>query len=803
MSRPLNPNGSNGAAAAGTNKWLGARVPRVEDRRFLTGEAKYVGDLVLPRMVHAVFVRSTVAHARLGAVDVSAAAAHPGVLAVLTASDFPELPPLVDQVPLEGLLKTPQPVLAAGKVRFVGEAVAVVVASDRYVAEDAAEMVVVDYEPLPPVVDVDQALADGAPLLFEELGTNVMYRGGQRLGDPDAAFADADLVVETRCHTNRHMAAPMEGRGTIAQYERASDRLTCWTASQTPHWQRMVLSAYLGIPEQRVRVVTPDVGGGFGQKITASPEEIVVAALARRLRRPVKWIEDRRESLTSATHAKENVLHLKAAVRRDGRLLGLRATAIGDAGAYSFNTTSVLIEPLPACTLMPGVYHLDNYEYEVVGVVTNKTPIAAYRGVGWTAGHTAREQLFDEIARQLEMDPADFRRKNMIRSEELPFRTCTGSLYDSGDYVGALDLALETLDYKALRERQEEMRRAGRYLGIGLSPFVELTGFGSDASAQCGLPLPTHDNAKVTLEPSGKVTVAVGVHSHGQGHETSLAQIAAETLGVGMDDVSILYGDTSTTPFGVGTWASRSAVIGGGAIRLAAEDVRGKVLAMAAHLLEANPEDVTIDDGSVFVVGTPAKAIPLADVAMAAYFAPMMRPPEFGEPFLSSTRNYDPPTAYANGCVAAVVEVDAETGEARLERVVMVEDCGTMINPMIIEGQAYGAVTQAIGGALLEHLAYDENGQPLATTYMDYLVPTSAEVPPIEVLHMSSPSPHTVLGIKGMGEGGAIAGPAAVVNAVVDALAPFGADGTKLPMSLERISELLRAHAGRAGAASA
>jgi carbon-monoxide dehydrogenase large subunit len=788
------------ATPNGNGKWVGARVPRVEDRRFITGEATYVGDMVLPRMLHAVFVRSAMAHARLRSVDVSAAAGVPGVVAVLIGADLAAtVPPLVDQVPMEGLLKTPQPALATDKVRFVGEAVAVVVAQDRYIAEDAADLVEIDYEPLPAVVDVDGAMADES-LLFEELGTNVVYRGTQRMGDPDAAFAAADLVVETRCHTNRHMAAPMEGRGTIAQYERAAGRLTCWTASQTPHWQRMALSAYLGIPEHRVRVITPDVGGGFGQKITISPEELVTAVLARQLGRPVKWVEDRRESLISATHAKENEIHLQAAVSRDGKLLGLRARAVGDAGAYSFNTTSVLIEPLPACTLMPSVYHLDNYEYEVVGVLTNKTPIAAYRGVGWSAGHTARELLFDEIARRLDMDPAEFRRRNMIRTEELPHRTCTGALYDSGDYLGALDMALAAIDYPTQRKRQEELRQSGRYLGIGISPFVELTGFASDAAAQCGLPLPTHDNAKVTLEPSGKVTVAVGTHSHGQGHETSMAQIAADALGVSVDDVTVVYGDTSTSPFGVGTWASRSAVISGGALRLAADDVRDKVLAMAAHLLEANPDDLVLGDGAVSVAGTPTKAIPLAEVAMATYFAPMLRPPELGDPFLSATRNYDPPTTYANGCVVAVVEVDGETGETRLERVVMVEDCGTMINPMIVEGQAYGAMTQAIGGALLEHLAYDENGQPLATTYMDYLVPTIADVPPIEVLHMESPSPHTVLGIKGVGEGGNIAGPAAVVNAVIDALAPFGADGSRLPMSLERIHEMLRAHAGRAAA---
>ena len=770
-------------------KFVGARVARVEDDRFLTGQARYIGDMKVAGEHHVAFARSPHAHARVVSVDASRAREMTGVVAVLTAADLADVADLVDAMPIEGLARTPQPVLAGDRVRFVGEAVAAVVAENRYLAEDAAEAVAVDYEPLEAIADPVAAMDPQAPVLFDEVGGNVVYRGAQRHGDTDAAFAAADRVFKGTFHTNRFMAAPLETRGAIATFEVGPDRLNVWSSNQTPHILRMVLAQVLGMPEQRIRVSTAAVGGGFGQKMATYPEEVVVAVLARRLGRPVKWIEDRRENLVAATHAKEQVVTLEAAVTEDGRILGMRAKLIGDGGGYSFNTASVLVEPLHAAQMMPGVYDVANYDYEVIGVVTNKTPTGPLRGVGWTAGHTARELLFDEIARELSIDPTDLRRRNMVAPDAFPHRSCTGMLYDSGSYTESLGQALDAIDYDRLRERQRKLREQGRHIGIGVSPFNELTGFGTDAGAQSRFPVPSHDNAKVTMEPSGKVTVSVGLHSHGQGHETTMAQVVADALGVDIEDVAVEFGDTGAAPFGMGTHSSRSAIIGGGSVSLAAHRVREKVLNVAAQMLEAAPEDLEIADGRVSVVGAPAQGLSMPEVAGPAYFDPTVRG-EGEEAFLSATMFYDPPATYANGTIVAVVEVDPETTEVTIERIVASKDCGTVINPMIVEGQMHGAIAQGIGGALLEHLAYDSAGRPLATTLTDYLLPTSMDVPSIEIHHLETPSPFTIGGIKGVGEGGLIAAPAAVVNAVLDALAPWRPRARVLPLTPDRIAEM-------------
>jgi aerobic carbon-monoxide dehydrogenase large subunit len=770
-------------------KFVGARVARVEDERFLTGAARFVADLKVAGARHVAFVRSPHAHARITSVDASRAQAMPGVLAVVTGADLADVGDLVDGMLIEGLAKTPQPVLARERVRFVGEAVAAVVAEDRYLAEDAAEAVAVEYDALGAVTDPVAAMDPQAPVLFDELGTNVLYRNAYRHGDAEAAFASADRVFEGTFHTNRFMAAPMETRGAIATFEVGPERLHIWSSTQTPYVLRMTLAQLLGMPEQRIRVSTPAVGGGFGQKMATYPEEVVVAALARRLRCPVKWIEDRRENLVAATHAKEQVVTLEVAVTEAGRVLGMRSRLIGDGGAYSFNTASVLVEPLHAAQMMPGVYDIANYDFDVIGVVTNKTPTGPFRGVGWTAGHSARELLFDEIARELSIDAAELRRRNMIAAGSFPYRSCTGMLYDSGSYAESLAQALEAVGYDELRRRQRELREQGRYIGIGISPFNELTGFGTDAGAQSRFPVASHDNATVTMEPSGKVTVAVGLHSHGQGHETTFAQLAADSLGVDMDDIAVEFGDTSTSPFGLGTHSSRSAIIGGATVSLAATRVREKLLNVAGRMLEVAPEDLEIADGRVSVVGSPGRGLSIPEIAAPAYFDPRVRG-EGEEALLSATMFYDPPATYSNGTVVAVVEVDPETTEVRIERIVASEDCGTVINPMIVEGQIRGAIAQGIGGALLEHLAYDAEGQPLATTYMDYLVPTSTEVPAIEVHHLESPSPFSIGGIKGMGEGGLVSTPAAVANAVLDALAPWHPQIRVLPVTPDRIAEI-------------
>ncbi len=772
-------------------KWLGARVKRVEDPRFLTGRARYIADITLPGTVYAAFIRSTHAHARITGIRTDGASAMPGVLGVFTAADLATLPPLLDPLELPELRKTPQPVLAKDKVRFAGEAIAVVVAENPYLAEDAVERVMVSYDPLPVVVDAEQAMQASAPILHEELGTNIVFRKTMTYGDIEGAFARADRIVARRYHTNRFVASPMETRGCLAEYDPVSGRLTFWSSTQTPHLLRLALALSTGIPEHKIRVISPEVGGGFGQKMASYPEEHIVAALSIRLGRPVKWIEQRRENLMAASHAKEQIITLEAAVQNDGTVLGLQARVIGDSGAYSFNHASAVIEPLLAATLMPSVYSIRNYQCEVVAVLTNKTPVGTYRAVGWTAGHTARELFFDEIARELGIDPAEFRRRNMIASAQFPYTSCTGMVYDSGTYREAMERALEIVNYPELRRRQAELRQQGRYIGIGISPYVEPTAVGTEIALQVGITFPSHDNATVTIDPTGKVRVAVSVHSHGQGHETTLAQVAADILGVNLEDVVVEHGDTETCPWGMGTFASRSAVIGGGSVALAAQAVREKVLRVAGRLLEAAPEDLDVQESTVFVKGAPDRSIPLSQVALAAYLNPQLRA-EGEEPLLSATRFYDPKPTYSNGCIVTVCEVDVETGQVSLQRIVAVEDCGTMLNPMLVEGQVMGAIAQGVGGALYEQLIYDERGQLLTSTLMDYALPTASKVPELVVEHLESPSPVTVGGMKGIGEGGLLASPASVAAAVLDALAPFEPRIEHLPLTPERVSQIVQ-----------
>ena len=777
-------------------KWIGARVQRVEDPRFLTGSAKYVADLVLPRMLHAVFVRSPHAHARIVSIDKSVLPGLGKTAFAFTGEDMRDVPPLVDVVTLETLLKTPQHSLALGKVRFAGEAVAIVTHADRYVAEDLAELLgqAIEYDVLAAVPDVVAAGKADAEILHPDIGTNEVYRETETHGDVDGAFKAADQTFSLRFHHNRYEAAPMETRGVLANYERPDSQLTVWSSTQMPHFLGSIISGKLGLPAQRVRVIAPEVGGGFGQKMCTSTEEIVVPWVALQLGRPVRWIEDRREHLLSATHAKEQYVNLDVAVKNDGKILGIKGEFIGDGGGYSFNTESALIEPALAAKAFPGPYRLETYQETVAASLTNKSPAAAYRGVGWTASNAAREIVIDEIARGLDIDPADMRRINMLDADELPYKSITGQIYDSGSYKESLDKALEAIDYPAFRAKQTKLRGEGRYLGVGISSYVEQTAWGSDSSAQAGTPLPSHDNSTVTMDPGGKVTIGTSVSSHGQGHETSLAQVAADGLGIDIADVRVLHGDTLTSPYGLGTYASRSAVIGGATVARASADVREQVLRVAGKMFEASPEDLVIEDGIISVAGAPSLSKTMEEVAFAAYWDGDLRDEEPGEnhqPLLSSTRFYDPPATYSNGCVVVLTEVDTDTGVVKLDRIVVVEDCGTVINPMIVDGQVHGAIMQGIGGALLEHLIYDEDGQPLTTTYMDYLVPTAMGMPNMEVHHLETPSPFSIGGIKGMGEGGQVAAPGAVANAVADALAPFNASITHFPLSPDNVLRMI------------
>jgi carbon-monoxide dehydrogenase large subunit len=765
-------------------------MPRVEDARLLVGRGRFLADLPFPRALHAAFVRSPHAHARIGGIELGPATRVPGVHTVFGAADL-EHEPLTDLLTIEGLRKTPQPVLAGERARFAGEAVAIVLAGSRYEAEDGAELVEVEYEPLPPVTGAEAAMRSEAPLLFPELGSNLVYDGRRTFGDVDGAFAEAAHVSRLTFRGNRYLAAPLEPRGCAAEYEPSTCTLTFWSSTQSPHLLRRRLALATGIAETRIRVLAPDVGGGFGQKIPIHPEEVAVALAARHTGRPVVWLEDRRENLVAAPQAKEQLLRLELALGARGEFLALRAAILGDAGAYSYNNASALIEPYLAAVLMPGVYRLRNLAYEVRAVVTNKAPIAPYRGVGWTQGQCARELLIDQAARELGLDPAELRRRNLVRAGEFPYTSCTGMVYDSGSFEESLARALEVVDYEGFRRRQTAERGDGRHLGIGVSPYVEPTGWGSEGARQASWAMASHDAARVTVEPSGGITVAIGTPSQGQGHATAFAQLAADVLGADPATVTTVANDTAATPISIaGTRASRTAVVLGGAVLRAATDVRERLLELAGHLLEADPGDLEVVAGGVALKDAPSRSVTLPEIAAAAYLRPDVRG-AYPEPDLSASAFYDPPATYSNGVVVALVEVDAATGAVRVERLVAVEDCGTMINPPIVDGQIRGALAQGVGGALLEQAVYDADGQPQASTFMDYLLPTAAEVPAIEVEHCSSPSPLTPGGIKGMGESGLIATPAAIASAVADALAPSDVRVERLPLTPELVSSMI------------
>jgi carbon-monoxide dehydrogenase large subunit len=763
-------------------RFVGARILRNEDPRFLRGQGHFLDDIELPQMVHCAFLRSTFPHARVRSVDVSQAKVAPGVLGVFTWADVAVYAkPYVTS--LEGrpeLMPCTRYLLANDTVRHVGEAIVAVVANSRYEAEDACDLIDVDYEPLPVLVDAEEALAAGAPQLHDDIPGNNYAHIEWEAGDVDAAFAAADHVFSKRFHAGRHMAAPLETRGVIAEWNTSSGEMTCWSSSQYPHLQQVFVGMTLGLSARELRWITPDMGGGFGHKSNTYVEDAIVPVLSRVLRRPVKWIEDRIEHLAASTHAKELIVYLDVACRSDGRFLAFKTRVIGDGGSYPSHPSSSLIDPMTAATLMPGLYDIPAFRYVVDSAITNKAPSHAYRGVGWAPGHTAREVLVDEIARELELDPVELRLMNMIPDE--PSTNVVGMNYDGGSYRESVHKALAALDYDGFRERQRQARAEGRYLGIGISPFVEPTAWGSTGAQLAGLPIQFYDSASVTMEPDGTVALTSGTHNHGQGHETSLAQVAADQLGVRIEDVKLTSGDTSTSARGSGTYASRTAVVAGGAIVRAATDVRAKLFALAAHMMEASAEDLELGEGEIHVKGSPDRTMSVANLAYLAYLGGPKLQPEGFEPGLTSTRSYDPPDTYANGTVGVIVEVDPGTGEIAIEQLVAVEDCGVMLNPMIVEGQVAGAIAQGLGSALLEECVYGEDGQFLSATLMDYLYPTSMEVPPIQIEHIETPSPVTIGGVKGVGEGGTISAPAAILNAIADALQPFGASIDRSPL---------------------
>ncbi|MGD9763953.1 MAG: xanthine dehydrogenase family protein molybdopterin-binding subunit, partial [Candidatus Binatia bacterium] len=683
------------------------------------------------------------------------------------------------------------PAIAVGKALFVGDLVAAVVADNRYVAEDGVDLVEVDYEPLPAVVDAEKGAQKGAPVIHEEWGDNVMITATLEGGDVDAAFKDAEVVVKGRFQMNRHCAAPMEGRAVLAFHDPVQKQMTVWTSTQMPHMVRTKIAESLDYPESKIRVIGPDVGGGFGLKCHIFPEELVLAILTRELGRPLKWVEDRRENLFGSYHAKDELCYAELALKKDGTILGMKAKFVGDLGAYTSYPWTPAFEPLQAAMATPGPYKIRNVRMEALGVATNKTTSSVYRGVGLPAAQYTMEHILDLAASTLKMDPAELRKKNIMRSSEFPCVSATGLNYDSATPLESLEMALKMVDYDKFRKEQAEARKQGRYLGIGISSMIEMTTFGYEYWRKIGWKsVSGYDSAHIRVDPNGGVTLSVGTFSHGQGHATCYAQLVADGIGCDVNDVTFIQGDTAMTPYGWGTWGSRSAVAGGGAVIKAAEKVKEKILRVAANLLEVNAHDVELSKGKVAVKGVPSKSLTLREVAQAAVYTADV--PADDEPGLEASYYYKAPTPYANSTHIAVVDVDPQTGHTKILRYVVTEDCGKMINPMIVDGQIAGGVGQGLGQAMYEHHQYDDNGQILTTSLMDYLIPSSCDVPPMEFGHMETPCPISVGGIKGMGEGGAVAPPPAVANAISDALSPLNGwkPVEKLPMSPEVVYRL-------------
>jgi len=775
-----------------TPKLVGARVKRVEDPRFLQGLGRYIADRWSPQTLHAAFLRSPHAHARIVRVDMGPARAVSGVVAVMTGEEAARhARPLRAESKMAGYRPTEMPALAREKVRFVGEPVAVVVAGDRYVAEDAAERIAVEYGPLPPLVDMEAAMADTGALVHEQAGSNVLVSREFAVGDAGAALAMADLVVRERFRFRRHAGVCIENRGCIAAFDPGSGVLTLWSATQVPNLLRDALADILAVPENRLRVVAPDVGGGFGVKADLYQEEIAICVLAMRLRRPVGWISDRQEDLLTTLHAWDEILDVELGLTRDGDIQGLRADVIADVGAYSAYPWTAGIEPVQSVSFLPGPYRVRNYHGRTRGVATNKCPMGPYRGVGRPVATFVMEGLLERGARRLGVDPTEIRLRNYIR--EFPYKSPSGVVWDSASFTESMVKAREAVGYMAFRAEQARGRAEGRYLGIGFATYVELTGVGSAIPVGPGMTIPTGmDGATVRVDPSGKITASFGIASHGQGLETTLAQIVADELGTPLEDVRVVHGDSAAAPYGTGTYASRSAVIGGGAGILAARAVKEKALEIAAHLLEAGAQDLTLRDAQVFLAGVPGAKLSFQDIARAAHYG-KKRLPKGMEPGLEATRFYDPYRGTAsNATHVAVVEVDPETGGVRVHRYLVAEDCGVMINPAVVEGQVHGGVVQGLGAALHEEIIYDAQGQCTTGTLMDYLIPTATEVPAVEVESLCTPSPTSLGGFRGMGEGGTIGPPAALANAIADALSPFGVEVTEIPITPERIVRLVR-----------
>ena len=765
--------------------WLGVSVARVEDERLLRGAARFVDDLDHVTALHAAIGRSPYPHARVCAIDPDAALAVPGVEAVLLGSDvLRRTEPTTVLRALPNSVPTPYRAMAWPVARYEGEAVVAVAAVDRYVAEDALELIAIDWEPLPHVADVDDAVAAGAPRLFDAIAGNVLSESHLRAGDPEAALARADVRVAARFRINRVSAAPIETRGVLARWDDATRTLELWTSTQTPHLVRAQLAHSLRMAESDIRVIGPDIGGGFGMKMCVYPEDVIVSLLAIDTGRPVKWIEDRIEHFRASTHAREATHDAELGATRDGTLTVLRDDYLIDVGAYN----SPFGPPMLTNLMLPGPYRLAQGDVRRRVVLTNKVPVGPYRGYGQPESNFVREVLVDRVARRLGMDPIDVRRRNMLRSDELPFQNIAGALYDSGDYARGLDLALARVGHAEVRAKQPEWRRTGRFVGVGVSCFVEFTGYPSSAFlGRTGAGFGAYESVTIRMDRAGRATLYTGVSTFGQGTETTFAQLAASGLGIEPREVAIDRGDSRGTPYSIGGFASRTMIAGAGAIQKATAEIRAKMLRIAGHLLGVVPDGLEVTAGTVRRRDDPTVALSLAEIGTAAYLAHRLPPGD--DPGLEATAYYDPPaSAFGYGTVAARVEANPRTGEFTVQRYVLVHDCGTQVNPMIVEGQLHGGIAQGLGAALFEEIVYERaTGQLVNGTFVDYFVPTAADLPRLELDHLETPSPVTPLGIKGVGESGTIGAAAALANALADALAPFGVEIDRLPITAETV----------------
>jgi carbon-monoxide dehydrogenase large subunit len=755
----------------------------------ITGQATYVDDIKIPGMLHMAVLRSPYGHARIKSINTDAARRHPGVVAVYTAEDLKgAVGNIAIAVPLGKIAEGMggRGALAEGKVRFFGDPVAAIVAEDLYTARDARDLIEVDYEPLPAAIDVEKAMQPGAPLLYEEFGTNVAFGMHPPTDDIDKVFektkADGGIVVKTRLVNQRLAPTSMETRGVVAEYRKAGKTLTVWSSSQIPHLLRNILSALVGLPQHQVRVIVPEVGGGFGSKLNIYPEEMVAAFASMKTGLAVKWIEERSESLAVTIHGRDQIDYVEIAATKEGKVTGLKVYGISDLGSYCQIFTDVIMIAF-GFPVSCGAYDIPAIHLSADIVFTNKAATDAYRGAGRPEAAYVIERAIDLVARELGKDPAEVRRLNFIQPNQFPYKSAAGAVYDTGNYEGALDKALAMVDYKSLRAEQAQKRAEGKLMGIGISSYIEICGFGPKGSAPVGL----YESARVRVEQSGTVMVYTGSSPHGQGEETTFAQIVAEEFTIPVESILIMHGDTDSTPEGRGTYGSRTTAVGGSAVFNAVQRLKEKMKQIASHMLEASPSDVELEDGKFSVKGSPQKAVAFSDVAATANLSNTLAPGI--EPGLETTVFFEPEACvFPFGTHICVVEIDKETGETEIKRFVAVDDCGRQINPLLVEGQVHGGIAQGVGQAMIEGVEYAEDGQLLTATLMDYAMPLSSELPHFELASTVTLTTVNPLGVKGVGEAGTIGSTPAVASAIADAL---GVAHVDMPFKAEKLWKII------------